>query len=287
MQKLTPPTIGFKAPQLSAPTQFHAQRRPLQVGSVALAGVSAPKPKGLLFNQGNDTTAHGGHALRSSLLGPGNALQQTAISSANGDSALRSLKSLRQTCMLNQVPVKRALVEFQKFVVDNRLDLGAFTQAYQELMGEFGVGEEPSGDTITDVFRLFDKDKNNVIDPMELCCGLSMLCQGTEDEKIHAVFDCFDENGDGNITLDEMFKFLASVFRVVLTPTVLDTINSLGVDVQSPEDLASVTALECFKSADLDGNGRLNVEEFKTWFNGGAVGGSNIFSGPMKQVLHA
>merc|ERR1712118_580159 len=97
------------------------------------------------------------------------------------------------------------------------------------------------------VFDLFDRDDNGVVDNMELICGISLLCQCTEEDKIHAVFDIFDENGDGFISMDEMFKFLTSVFKVVLTPQVMGVMQSMGVEVESAEDLASVTSLECFK----------------------------------------
>merc|ERR1711924_341187 len=97
-------------------------------------------------------------------------------------------------------------------------------------------------------------------------CGVSLLSTGSEEDKIHAVFDVFDENGDGVISMDEMYKFLTSVFKVVLTPNVMGVMNTMGVQVESPEDLASVTALECFKTADLNHDGKLSVSEFKSWF---------------------
>merc|ERR1712084_61286 len=107
------------------------------------------------------------------------------------------------------------------------------------------------------VFDLFDRDDNGIVDLMELICGISLLCSGSENDKIHAVFNVFDENGDGLISMDEMFKFLTSVFKVVLTPNVMGVLNSMGVTVESAEDLASVTALECFKTADLNHDGKL------------------------------
>eukprot|EP00971_Amphidinium_carterae_P008306 163931-Amphidinium_carterae.1 len=48
---------------------------------------------------------------------------------------------------------------------------------------------------------------------MELICGVSILCGGCEEERIQAIFAVFDENGDKYISMDEMFKFLASVFQ--------------------------------------------------------------------------
>ncbi|CAD7927034.1 unnamed protein product [Amoebophrya sp. A120] len=301
MQKLQQPSIagGFTPRPLSGllsggSSQPSSFRKPLEIHPIQLhpqGGMQVPKSQNLLFNT---SQTHGAHALRTSLLGKGSAVSATAVDHAKNDPELANLRALKQNCLLQTIPVKDALDSLRGKQIDGRLDLGAFTMGYQELCAKENL-TCPSQDVITGLFQLFDKDKNNVIDPMELCCGLSMMCKGTEDEKIHAVFDCFDEDGNGNISLDEMFKFLVSVYRVVLTPTVLATIKNLGVEVQSPEDLASVTALECFKSADLDGNGSLNVEEFKQWFYGGAAGAGvpspttsspSVFAGPLKKLLH-
>merc|ERR1711972_1080311 len=134
------------------------------------------------------------------------------------------------------------------------------------------------------VFDLFDRDDNNVVDMMELICGISLLCPGTEDDKIHAVFSVFDINGDGFISMDEMFKFLSSVFKVVLTGNVIAVMNSMGVTVESPEDLASVTALECFRTADLNHDGKLSITEFKSWFYAPRNDPSFLFS-PVRKML--
>jgi Ca2+-binding EF-hand superfamily protein len=84
-----------------------------------------------------------------------------------------------------------------------------------------------------------------------------LLCPGSEDDKIHAVF----ENEDGFISLDMMFKFLTSMLKVVRAPNVMGVMYSMDVTVESAEDLASETALECFKTADLNQDGKLLVTE--------------------------
>jgi EF-hand domain pair len=71
-----------------------------------------------------------------------------------------------------------------------------------------------------------------------------------------------DENGDGVISLEEMIKYLTSVYRVIYE-TVPGTAEQLGV---SPEELASATAQRCFEEADVNGDGSLTLEEFKEWF---------------------
>merc|ERR1719424_1117307 len=133
-------------------------------------------------------------------------------------------------------------------------------------------------------YEVKHKDDPQLQNMMELICGASLLCTGTEEDKIHAVFNVFDENGDGVISMDEMFKFLTSVFKVVLTPNVMAVMNSMGVTVESPEDLASVTALECFKTADLNHDGKLSVAEFKNWFFAPRNDPSFLFS-PVRKLL--
>lgn len=181
------------------------------------------------------------------------------------DPQLNNLKDLRKTCGLKYIPVNDGLQGLKAGAVDGKLAREQFLDAYVVVLQQHGV-EVPSETVRNAVFDLFDRDDNNIVDMMELICGISLLCAGTEDDKINAVFNIFDENGDGFISMEEMFKFLTSVFKVVLTPNVMAVMNSMGVTVESAEDLASVTALECFKTADLNQDGKLSVTEFKSWF---------------------
>jgi len=199
------------------------------------------------------------------------------------DPQLQNLKELRKTSGLKFVPVEVGLSTLKSAATDGKLSRETFVAAYARLLESQEV-ELPTDSIQNAVFDLFDRDENHVVDMMELICGISLLCSGSEDEKIHAVFNVFDENGDGFISMDEMFKFLTSVFKVVLTPNVMGVMNSMGVTVESAEDLASVTALECFKTADLNQDGKLSVTEFKNWFYAPRHDPSFLFS-PVRKLL--
>mmetsp|Transcript_46625 Transcript_46625/g.123129 ORF Transcript_46625/g.123129 Transcript_46625/m.123129 type:complete len:346 (-) Transcript_46625:129-1166(-) len=199
------------------------------------------------------------------------------------DPQLQNLKELRKTSGLKNVPVGDGLALLKNAAVDGKLTRELFLESYEELLHKNNI-ESPEESVRNAVFDLFDRDDNNVVDMMELICGISLLCSGTEDDKIHAVFEVFDENGDGFISMDEMFKFLTSVFKVVLTPNVMGVMNSMGVTVESAEDLASVTSLECFKTADLNHDGKLSVTEFKNWFYAPRNDPSFLFS-PVRKLL--
>lgn len=83
------------------------------------------------------------------------------------------------------------------------------------------------------------------------------------------VFSVVDEDGDGLISPEEMFRFLLGYFSVVVTPKLLEELQKLaGPDLEiSVESLAGETMNACFDQSDKDGDGSLSVEEFTAWFN--------------------
>jgi len=263
---------------MAAPTTFASQRTVMS-GAPATMGtrtiVSGARPATILSG-GVVTQPY-------NQVGGPTATQAAYEVKHKDDPQLQNLKELRKSCGLKAVPVNDALQAFKAVAVDGQLNRDQFREAQMALLAQFQI-EAPSDEVINAVFDLFDRDDNGVVDMMELICGASLLCTGSEEDKIHAVFNVFDENGDGVISMDEMFKFLTSVFKVVLTPNVMAVMNSMGVTVESPEDLASVTALECFKTADLNHDGRLSVDEFKNWFFAPRNDPSFLFS-PVRKLL--
>lgn len=217
------------------------------------------------------------------LAGPGYTQGAYEVKHKDDDPQLQNLKELRKTSGLKEVPVEEGLKTMKMASQDGKLTREQFLEAYKSILTVHGVSI-PTSEVQNSVFDLFDRDDNGIVDLMELICGVSLLCAGTEDDKIHAVFNIFDENGDGFISMDEMYKFLTSVFKVVLTPGVIGVMNSMGVQVESPEDLASVTALECFKTSDLNHDGKLSVAEFKNWFYAPRNDPSFLFS-PVRKML--
>ncbi|CAD7967127.1 unnamed protein product [Amoebophrya sp. A120] len=179
------------------------------------------------------------------------------------DTEMAHLKAVRRRCGLNLVPAAVAVQTFRQMAREKRLDNNTFRQGYTEVLAKCRM-EPPPPNTMDEVFKIFDKDHNGVVDPLELCCGIALFCQGTEEDKIHAIFDCFDD--EGVLTNDELWTVLTAIYKVVLTPSVLQAMKNLGYDIDGAEDLASVTTLECFKQAEVNAEGKMNVEDFKAWF---------------------
>lgn len=255
--------VGLVRPQLgmtlTAPMARNVQDQPAQVGQPGFARMGGFQPIGL-----RPPTIRPMQDVRTFQNGPQQYRQMQQHDCTREDPQIAKLRELRNSSGLKHIPVASSLLAFRS-KKNPELSSDDFLDAYRHLLTSFNV-PIPDQDTQNRVFALFDKDSNKVVDMIELVCGISLLCKGDEDDKIEAIFNVFDENGDGFITMDEMFKFLTGVYKVVLSAKVQQTMKQIGVDAESPEDLASVTALECFKTADLNGDGKLSLHEFKHWF---------------------
>ena len=157
-----------------------------------------------------------------------------------------------------------------------QLDWRGFNAAFMDIAGASAQSDDGVQAIIRRLFNMFDANGDGRVDFAELASGLSILCGGDRDAKVEAAFQLYDVNGDGYISLEEMELYLASVFRVMYAadPAVE---ARMGV---SAEDLASATAAQCFRDADIiDRDGRLSLAEFKLWYGtqaGTALGRSVV-----------
>lgn len=78
-------------------------------------------------------------------------------------------------------------------------------------------------------FRLFDRDRSGTVDFREFCCGISIICLASTNEKIRFIFDLFDLDRDGYLNRQEL--------RLLLETAVLSyrRVQKGEVDKQWPE----------------------------------------------------
>lgn len=128
----------------------------------------------------------------------------------------------------------------------------------------------------TDV-RPLAQDGNGVLDYTELAAGVSVLCGGSQRDRIRTAFELYDvecvdlqpptpfplaltvspvRSGDGRISRGEMAAYLTAVFRLVLASEGEGEDQVNLARRHGPKALARAVVDECFQAADTDGCGR-------------------------------
>lgn len=94
-------------------------------------------------------------------------------------------------------------------------------------------GYFPFGDSTAfagQLFRLYDADRNGLINFGEYLAGLSITTRGRVGEKIEWAFQLYDQDGDGVISKTDMLLVVDAIYRM------------MGELVQAPEGEESPAA---------------------------------------------
>merc|ERR1711871_164737 len=131
-----------------------------------------------------------------------------------------SLKEVRRLTALENYSVEEVFEEFAMAAdEEGLLDRAAFNSAFDAVIqrngGQSSEDSERTAQILQRLFDVFDVDSSGAVDFSELASGLSVLCGGTRDQKAEAAFALYDYNGDGFISLEEMTRYLTSVFKVM------------------------------------------------------------------------
>jgi len=111
-------------------------------------------------------------------------------------------------------------------------------------------GLNPTDDELRDMIRNVDKNSNGAIDFNEFIEMMLRRDSKIEEDVLHA-FRVFDRDGDGLISAEELKL----------------TMNNLG------EPLTDHEVKSMIEAADIDGDGRINFQEFSRLMQQGGMGG--------------
>ncbi|KAL2916940.1 Calcium-binding protein NCS-1 [Polyrhizophydium stewartii] len=103
------------------------------------------------------------------------------------------------------------------------------------------------------IFRLIDTNNNGEIDFAEFVTALSVSARGDLEDRLAWSFQLYDLDEDGFISKAEMLCIVDAIYRMV------GTTAGLPADELTPEQRVD----KVFTTMDLDGDGRLSVQEFK------------------------
>lgn len=116
---------------------------------------------------------------------------------------------------------------------------------------------------------------NLAVSSAALFAAMSVMCEADEDERISAAFNMLDQNGDGQVDQSELTAYLQAVFGAIgrQRPKEFERLNT------TPNEVATVTAAQCFREADLDGDGFISFDEFQEWYRSPSSGASQVLIG--------
>ena len=109
------------------------------------------------------------------------------------------------------------------------------------------------------VFRSSDQNKDGVVSFQELMMTLSMTINGTNEEKVEWLFNVYDFDGNGKISLQE-FKDIANAIQKVLQkePKIYDDDEYDEDDDDGVHDFMQIV----FDKIDKNDDGYLTLDEF-------------------------
>jgi len=105
---------------------------------------------------------------------------------------------------------------------------------------------------IDNIFKLFDKTRDGVIDFREFCSGLSVYAKGTADERLAFCFSLFDLNSDGFVQPEELHSILQAHYHFLFPAEEADYVKKFV-------DFAT--------ACDVNHDGKLSLDEFKEVIN--------------------
>jgi len=89
------------------------------------------------------------------------------------------------------------------------------TTTHQQLSGD---EKDEYSTLLHSLFYAYDRTgSSEVVEVSDLCCGFSILCQGSKSEKLGFAFDILDDNDDGYLTKRGLFRFFRSFLASLLT----------------------------------------------------------------------
>ena len=148
---------------------------------------------------------------------------------------------LSQKTSLSQEEISR---KHKKFLSDH--PSGFLTK--QDFLNNFKGANWKTKDIASDIFAMFDEDKNNNMDFTEYVLAEDAVGLASPREKLNWIFNVFDKDGGGVIDHKEMRDVVLGLFTMA------------GIRIH--EDILVDRLKEMLEATDMDGDGEIEREEF-------------------------
>jgi Ca2+-binding EF-hand superfamily protein len=183
------------------------------------------------------------------------AMKPSVMQHADAGSAISDLQAASGLAAVRPAAVVEALREKMPAGAQG-LDRESFADVFMALLGAEGGAE--AAPFLDRLFDVFDENGDGCVDLLEVASGVSLLCGGSDDEKIDTLFALFDTNDDGVMSRSELQTYLVAAFRVMLEAEELEEDGAAF----SAGDMAAEAVADCFG----EGQESLTKEQFRSWF---------------------
>ena len=157
----------------------------------------------------------------------------------------KELDQLVETTRFNRQELKRWYHRFKRDYPSGEMQ----KEQFYDLFSKISSSKELNEPAVDHLFRLFDHDHDGSVSFTELMSTLSVTSSGSVKENIEWVFDIYDVDGNGYISLDEMCDVV----------TCMQTVKK---GRRRQKRIGRERLAAAFRAADVDNDGLLTLEEF-------------------------
>eukprot|EP00039_Didymoeca_costata_P020446 m.341289 g.341289 ORF g.341289 m.341289 type:complete len:413 (-) comp19984_c0_seq1:38-1276(-) len=128
-----------------------------------------------------------------------------------GSLPLSTIRALQETTHFDQVELAALYEQFKSLSTVPTEEGGIDQRTFDKCLGPLGTVKN----LVTErMFKFFDRDEDGVINFTDLVSGLSVLCKGTQEEKIEYAFKGYDLHNNGYLSRDELRNMFQAYFHL-------------------------------------------------------------------------
>jgi Ca2+-binding EF-hand superfamily protein len=193
------------------------------------------------------------------------------LSADNSSSLQIPVRDIANFSLFRSVPssVEELSQVFSAYASENdKISFDSFFPAMQTLLKDHDERTMPAlRYIINTLFGIFDRDGDGAIDRAEFMSGMCLLSAVSVEDKIKLSFSVVDANGDGFISMGELFNFFYSLFALLVTLSNAAVGLPPAVMQSLLEKAASWRTEDFFHIADTDRDGLVSFVDYCTAYS--------------------
>jgi len=206
----------------------------------------------------------------------GNNSSSDKVANAIGVSQ-EELQKIESNLNLDKKTIKDILEGFKKKSKDGKLQKDDYKKIMKTVLTD--QGKELNDKFLDYYFTAFDKDNNNFIDVREFIINLNFFfSKPTMEEQLEIAFRCWDQNGDGFVSVQELGEILRA--HTLIKKQKGSKIKNATLSTEETTTLDK-EAIEIFNSIDTNNDGLVSYNEFVLAF----ISGPNQIRERMNQFI--